>query len=202
MTEDLSPRMRILEAAITCIDKDGINNLTTRKIAEQAGTNIASINYYFRSKDNLMAEALSMTLRHLQHDMEALIANPEQPFLENVKDIFVYLIECGVHFPGVTLAHLYSPLVEKRLDSMGVEAMRSIFKMLEPYTAREFPDLPIETIRNALVQVLSSAIFTTLSPGFFQPLVGMDLTQPEDVRKLAGYLTRLLAQALKITQIE
>ena len=56
---------------IDCIEKDGINNLTTRAIAREAGTNIASINYYFRSKDALVAEALQMSLDHMLGDIRA-----------------------------------------------------------------------------------------------------------------------------------
>src|SRR5574341_1009582 len=54
--EPLSPRDQILGAVLTAIEKHGIDSLTTRKIAEEAGTNIASINYYFRSKDLLVEE--------------------------------------------------------------------------------------------------------------------------------------------------
>ena len=57
MTEKTATRGLIIEAVIDCIEKYGIDKVTTRRIAEQAGTNIASINYYFRSKDVLLAAA-------------------------------------------------------------------------------------------------------------------------------------------------
>ncbi len=69
MAEKNATRRAILEAVVTCIEKYGIDKVTTRKIAVEAGTNIASINYYFRSKDELIEETLSMTIHHMMEDV-------------------------------------------------------------------------------------------------------------------------------------
>ena len=44
---------KIITATVECIEKYGIKGTTIRQIAETAGVNIAAINYYFRSKDQL-----------------------------------------------------------------------------------------------------------------------------------------------------
>jgi AcrR family transcriptional regulator len=194
----LSPRQRILEAVVTCIEKDGFNNLTTRKIAEQAGTNIASINYYFRSKDLLVSEALAMTLRHMMEDVVALIETPGRPFLEILEEVFGYLIDGGLRFPGTIMAHLYPVLVEKRMDTPVVHDFHKVFERLVSGAAQEYPATPTDELRMALAQVLSSAIFTMLSPGFFWLVSPLDLSQPEAPRRLAGYLTQAFAQSLAI----
>jgi AcrR family transcriptional regulator len=193
-----SPRQRILEAVVTCIEKDGFNNLTTRKIAEQAGTNIASINYYFRSKDLLVSEALAMTLQHMMEDVVAVIETPNQPFLEILEDVFVYLIDGGLRFPGTIMAHLYPVLVEKRIDTPVVQDFHKVFELLVRGAAQEYPAIPTDELRMALAQVLSSAIFTMLSPGFFRLEAPLDLSQPEAPRGLARYLTQTFAQSLAI----
>jgi AcrR family transcriptional regulator len=194
----LSPRQRILEAVVTCIEKDGFNNLTTRKIAEQAGTNIASINYYFRSKDLLVSEALAMTLRHMMEDVVALIETPGRHFLEVLEEVFCYLIDGGLRFPGTIMAHLYPVLVEKRMDTPVVQDFHKVFELLVRRAAQEYPILPTDALRMALAQVLSSAIFTMLSPGFFRRVTPLDLALPEAPRRLARYLTQTLAQSLAI----
>lgn len=198
MTEQtaLSPRQRILEAVITCIEKDGFNNLTTRKIAEQAGTNIASINYYFRSKDLLVSEALAMTLRHMMEDVMALIEDPEQPFPEMLEGVFIYLIEGGLRFPGTIMAHLYPVLVERRFDTPVVQNFDMVFERLVSSAAQEYPATPPDELRLAMAQILSSAIFTMLSPGFFGRVTPLDLSQPEAPRRLARYLTRLFERSV------
>jgi len=194
----LSPRQRILEAVVTCIEKDGFNNLTTRKIAEQAGTNIASINYYFRSKDLLVTEALAMTLQHMMEDVFALIEAPERPFPEMLEEVFTYLIDGGLRFPGTIMAHLYPVLVERRTDTPVVQDFHKVFELLVGRAAREYPAIPLDDLRLALAQVLSSAIFTMLSPGFFRLVAPLDLSQPEAPRLWASYLRQAFAHNMEI----
>ena len=54
---DATTRNRILEAAATLIAEIGWNQVTTRRIAEQAGVNNALIHYYFGTKEALLFEA-------------------------------------------------------------------------------------------------------------------------------------------------
>jgi AcrR family transcriptional regulator len=54
---------RLLEAARGLFAERGFHNATVRDIAARAHTNLASINYYFRSKDDLYREVLSHSFR-------------------------------------------------------------------------------------------------------------------------------------------
>jgi TetR/AcrR family transcriptional regulator, regulator of biofilm formation and stress response len=51
-------RAELLEAAIRLIGADGIDAVTHRAVAAEAGVPAASTSYYFRSKDELIHEAL------------------------------------------------------------------------------------------------------------------------------------------------
>lgn len=44
----------ILDAAIRILARDGYQALTARNVAEEAGTNLALINYYFKGKRGLL----------------------------------------------------------------------------------------------------------------------------------------------------
>ena len=61
--KDLTTEEKIKEAASKVFQKKGFSGTRTRDIAEEAGLNLALINYYFRSKQKLfeiiMAEKLS-----------------------------------------------------------------------------------------------------------------------------------------------
>ncbi|TLV03792.1 TetR/AcrR family transcriptional regulator [Dyadobacter luticola] len=50
---DLTTEQKIKEAAIRVFTKKGYGNARTRDIAEEAGINLALLNYYFRSKEKL-----------------------------------------------------------------------------------------------------------------------------------------------------
>lgn len=54
-------KQRLLDAARGLFAERGYHNATVRDIALRAGTNIASINYYFRSKDILYQEVIRNT---------------------------------------------------------------------------------------------------------------------------------------------
>jgi TetR/AcrR family transcriptional regulator, regulator of cefoperazone and chloramphenicol sensitivity len=202
MTEPapLSPRQRILEAVVDCIERDGFNHLTTRRIAEQAGTNIASINYYFRTKDLLVEEALSMTLRHMMEDIHDLIVRPGMPFFETLEDILFYLIEGGLRFPGTILAHMYAMLVEKQYDIPVAKVMREVIDLLAERAVKDLPYTSKEAVRMALLQVFSSAFFIMLAPGFFPPVTPVDFNDPGTPRRLAHYQAQVFAKCMEILQ--
>jgi AcrR family transcriptional regulator len=56
-------REKILNVAEQLFAKDGFNATSLRAITAEAGVNIASVNYYFRSKDQLIVEVLSRIIR-------------------------------------------------------------------------------------------------------------------------------------------
>lgn len=50
---DLSTEQKIIEAARKVFTRKGYSATRTRDIAEEAGLNLALLNYYFRSKQKL-----------------------------------------------------------------------------------------------------------------------------------------------------
>jgi AcrR family transcriptional regulator len=56
-------KAHILEAAMQVVTRDGFEGATTRKIADEAGVNIAMLNYYFGGKEALLSEMLTFAAR-------------------------------------------------------------------------------------------------------------------------------------------
>jgi AcrR family transcriptional regulator len=165
---DLSTRRAILEAAVTCIEKFGIDRMTTRRIAQEAGTNIASINYHFRTKDQLVAEALTMTANHMLEDVFAEIEVQGTPFRQILENVLFYLIDGGLQFPRTTTAHLYRAVVEKEYDSPGAVALQRAFDRLATRATEELPHEDPARVRFLLSHLLGSIMFTMLAPNFFK----------------------------------
>jgi AcrR family transcriptional regulator len=193
----VSPRERILTAVIDCIEQDGIHNLTTRSIARLAGTNIASINYYFHSKDALVAEALQLSLSHMQADIQALLEDRQRPLMEALGEVFLYLIDGTVRFPGISMANLFSALVEKQYDSPGAQAVRQIFEWIVARMSEAYPHKEPAALRMILYQVISTILFTMLAPGFFQSALPVDFSSTEDRRAFVGYLSKTLQTSVE-----
>jgi hypothetical protein len=115
-----------------------------------------------------------------------------------LEEVLYYMIEGSLRYPGVSLAHVHGIIVEKRTDTLAADAFRQIFDTLADHATQAFPDVQPAPIRAGMTHILSSALFTMLAPDLFLPSTPLDLHQPEGQRKLARYLTRLLAQSLTI----
>jgi AcrR family transcriptional regulator len=183
-------RQLILEAAVTSIEKYGLEKATTRRIAKEAGTNLASINYHFRTKDDLIAEALSMTIQHMLEDVHAAIAAPDRPLAATIEDVFYYLIEGAGRFPGVTTAHLHVVLVRKEYDSPAGQAIRGVFRRLLQRAADEYPDDDPDELGFSLSQVSSALLLAMLAPGYL-PIA--DRYRPDDERGCRALARRYTA---------
>ncbi|MBV7273521.1 TetR/AcrR family transcriptional regulator [Clostridium sp. PL3] len=90
-----SSKDRILNATLYIIGKDGFQNVTIRKIADIADVNVASINYHFGSKDNVINEALKCITNKFMNSFQLLDDSQTAPidklriFLRSYSDISV-----------------------------------------------------------------------------------------------------------------
>lgn len=195
MADKNTTRGSILEAVVTCIEKYGIDKITTRKIANEAGTNIASINYYFRSKDELVAEALSMTITHMTEDIFAAIDDTEQPFEQVLQDVIFYMLDGSLRYPGVTTAHLYRAVTERQYDSISARSIIKVFERLVKRAIHEYPQRDSKELRFHLSQIFSSIMFSMLAPNFFS--VGRDykLVNTRSAKRMARSYTKLFLNA-------
>jgi AcrR family transcriptional regulator len=186
-----STQEAILLAAIDCINERGLENLTTRMIAEKAGANLASINYYFRTKEHLVNQALEITIKHMLEDVVATIQDASLDFRTILHDVIYYLISGASSNMGVSSAHLYRLVVEKDYDSISAQSFLSAFTSLLDRAQETFPEKDPELLQRVLASVFSAIMFMMLTPFFFQ-LEGE--TFPADDafhQKMAAHFTKM-----------
>ena len=88
-------RDRILRAASDLFAATGFKGTTLREITERAGANLAAVNYYFRSKDDLIISTIEEAVRPLvAARMKALqeclqLASPHSPTIEQMATALV-----------------------------------------------------------------------------------------------------------------
>src|ERR1700755_1986938 len=78
---DSSTEEKIKEAARVVFIKKGFAATRTRDIAEEAGINLALLNYYFRSKEKLFHVIMAETLKGFVQNI-AMVLNDEKSSLE------------------------------------------------------------------------------------------------------------------------
>lgn len=196
-TEEKPTQQRILEAVISGIEKYGIDQLTTRKIAEEAEANIASINYYFRSKDELVSQALQSTADHMLADVRATLQEGEGPLREIMEEVFFYLIEGAARYPNITTAHVYRAIVEKDYRSPGAQALREVHEQTLARVEQESTAKDGRRLRFVLSQIFGALTFATLAPDFYGAAEGDQLDNLRSYRRLANFYAELLFDSLE-----
>jgi AcrR family transcriptional regulator len=137
---DGDPRDRILAVAQRVVLEEGFELATVREIAVRANVNVAAINYYFGSKDELLVEVLAEAMRPYTEARTRGLAElidrraPELPALSEVVEALV------------------RPMVELTLDPSGG---RPLIRLIQQVRAR-----PREATKRVFVQNVDKAIFT------------------------------------------
>ncbi len=149
---DLSTEEKIKEAARKVFTQKGYAATRTRDIAEEAGINLALLNYYFRSKEKLFEIVIMEKMQILfgkiapiimdantsieekveqvaEHYIDTLLANPDIPLfvlgeIRNNPDKFANLVKTKTN---LTDSVLFKQLAERRPD---VNPLHFILNML------------------------------------------------------------------------
>jgi AcrR family transcriptional regulator len=88
-----STRGRLIEAAIRLFGERGIEATSLRSLTEAAGTNIAAVNYHFRSKEGLLRAVVDLTMQRVNDErgrrLDELEAASEPPSVAALVRAFV-----------------------------------------------------------------------------------------------------------------
>jgi AcrR family transcriptional regulator len=188
----LSPRERIIHAAMACLERTGIDGLTVRAISAEAGVNVAAVNYYFGGKDNLLAEiqARQLATGFLEPlaELDMLLANPDLSRAEALQQFFGGFIQDMSNYPRTVESHLHEGLVRQDYSGPAFTAFTSFLDgflertrdMLVPGDERE--------LRTSVAQLWSAILFLGMLPGATASFLGGSAVGEDAVETFAGRL--------------
>lgn len=179
--------IKIIEAAIDCIEQFGLKGATNRRIAEKAGVNLAAINYYFRSKENLIARVMETTL-HNAFDWEDIQELPGSTAQERCIAVFDELIEGGCNYPGITRAHFYDLIADGNYDSQIVKRYSEFIKRLSEDLYQRGTHLTREQLNLAISQIASACFMAILAPKLNEDSLGLNFCNAETRRQFVTTL--------------
>jgi AcrR family transcriptional regulator len=191
-TDDMAIRDKILLATIACIEREGIESVTVRGIAKEAGVNTAAINYYFGTKDSLLELTLAHTLKELREAIDELDEAIESAGGDVRAGLRAFLSEffgSMVRWPRLSEAQLHDALTRQDYDG---QAIAESNEFLAQFTDRVRPVLPQGSeaeIRLSIVQLWSGLFLLGMLPRIYEPFTGTTATD-SDWRE--AYLDRLL----------
>ncbi|HBM73979.1 MAG TPA: hypothetical protein DD429_00275 [Clostridiaceae bacterium] len=182
---DLSQKLtkeKIIEATINFIEKYGIHSITIRGIAKEAGVNSAAINYYFRSKENLLEETLKLTIKNFQDDYYAIIQKQYQNPGELLQALLLYLLAGSMKYPGITKAHLYESFVNNDKSNFSSRLFKKLLNCLIDKISEIDREKDKDDIKIFVTQLISAVLMPSLFSGLFKGSIGLDL-KDEDAQK-------------------
>lgn len=180
---------RIVNAAIACIEREGLHHVTIRGIAHEAGVNSAAISYYFRSKEKLVERALRTTLSNAFEDWEKLLADRGGDLRSVLRSVLGEMCEGTRRYPGLVKAHLYDTFVEGASHTPFMRRFNEFLIALAGKMKSSASRVTDREIGIALTQVTSAILLPGIFPGLFRANIGVDLG---DARSRAAYVDRLI----------
>lgn len=157
MRELNSVEEKILDRTLYLIGKMGSLNVPIRAIAKEAGVNVASINYYFRSKEELINKTKEFYIENVESTIKPLqdetLSDHEKlhAFCENVMDYCI-------RFPGITILSKEARIAEDP-DSLFLEIIRVTDEMNEQLRSVL---LRAYTLRSSEVEVPMTILYASI----------------------------------------
>lgn len=201
-------RERILVAAELLFARQGVDKTSIREITNDAGVNVALVNYYFRSKEALAEEIFMrlaqrvtvLRLAELSKVMDTSRQNNTPLRLEDLVDCFIRpYFEPGVHGPLLArfiLQHRLDPsemthrVFEQHLNPFALEFVDALCETDKQLTRVDWQwryTLMTGTVMLAITDVGPSNRMSILSNG------SADASRAEELRReLEDYLCRAL----------
>ena len=100
---DASTEEKIKNAARIVFQKKGFAASRTRDIAEEAGINLALLNYYYRSKEKLFQIIMIETLTGFVHVLVSIFNDEDTSFEEKIELLANNYIDFAIEFPYVPI---------------------------------------------------------------------------------------------------
>lgn len=167
-------KKQIIEAAISCIEKGGVSAITTRAVAKEAGVNVASINYYFETKKNLLEETFRTVLDHFFFDINELFTVDRLHTYSLLKVFFSFLLEGILTYPRLVQTLIFNEQIAPKYRKTFLRHFSSYIHSLARRIHEENPTCSLLEATMRVIQMLS-VVLSTFLPFQLSTTVGCDL---------------------------
>lgn len=165
---------RILNSTLYIIGKEGLQNVTIRKIASAADVNIASINYHFGSKDNVINEALKCLTGKFITSFK-ILDNKQVTPIERIRNFLRSYSDVSIEYPDVFRNFVNNLIYNQEIQPEYIqfiqqEGIRSIRNTLEELTGIKND----QHLYMMGLQMISSLIFPVLLSNKVENISNLD----------------------------
>ena len=174
-------KRKIIQTTIECIEQEGIQGATIRKIADLAGVNVAAINYHFGSKEQLFKIVMNATLN------ESFVQNIndyEDMWQSDTKKALRFFLEDtlegAINYPNITKAHLADTFNKSDYNTNTVYRLNDFLTTLHNLVKLELrSETEIES-KIAVSQLFASILMFGMMPDLLNEFLNFDLKDKEN----------------------
>lgn len=203
--EPADTRTDLLDAAERLFAQDGVHRASLRAITQEAGANLAAVNYHFGSKEALVREVLARRLTPLNQRRLALLdrleATNSNPGVEQIVRAFVVPTlemvqrERGGHAFARFVCRTFSE-PDQAFRDIVLEQFGDIIARFTSAFTKALPELPREEFFWRF-HFMVGAMVHTAGLGFLAHRLSDGLCDPEDLEGLTARLVRFLSAGLE-----
>ncbi len=195
-------KKRILWAAGEIFSETGFRQATIRQISRQAGVNVASINYYFQSKENLYVETLrywkDIAFEKYPRELGTSHSDPPEKRMEGFIRSFVYrILDSGVEsrFGRLMAREFAEPTCA--LDVIIEETARPMFSMITSIVGRIInKDPSSDSVLYCSSSIIGQCLYFLYARPVYGRLIGELKVRSLDIDEIADHICRFSLAAL------
>lgn len=169
-------KIKIIKAARDLINEKDIESITSRDIAAKANVSLGNINYYFKSKEELLSLAVQQNFFQtvqLYKRNRTEISNPKEELKQITRDFFSQLIK---------YRKVGRYVLKYKLTNRTFNSERYLLRYIEKYfEGREMNALCLKLKAMQINSVISIAFFNREE---FNKYTDLDLYNLDDVNKM------------------
>ncbi len=196
-------RDRLLLAAVEVFADKGFHQATVREICKRGAANVAAVNYYFRSKEKLYAEALVFAFQQAEQlypfTQAMNKALPSEQRLTNFISTFLHRIldDSALSHHGKLIAHEISQ-PSQALDEIVISVIKPVFALLEDIVNQiTGASLPEHRIKRCVLSILGQCLMFKHSRSVIDRVCPELIASPEEIDNCAEHIFRFSLLALE-----
>ena len=162
---------QILRAALRLLVEHGSKALTLRRIAAECDLNVGNLNYYFKSKEDLIRELLDAVISSYEESFDAVLHEPQASAdarLERLVSLILTDIttkKTTRFFPELWAMSNYDAFIQERMEELYTRARVSLNELV----AEINPALPADERETLTLFISASMEGMTVFAGFDKP---------------------------------
>lgn len=195
-------RDRLLQAAVAVFAEKGFHHATVRDICRQASANVAAVNYYFRNKEGLYAEALAHAFAEAEQRYPLTAARdrsrPPDQRLHAFVAVFMQRImdDSALGHHGRLIAReIAEPTAA--LDHIAQTVMVPVFGLLAEIVPQLVAsDLTVEQVQRCVLSILGQCLMFKHSRSVIERICPQMIDDPVAIERGIAHIAHFSLAAL------